>query len=197
MNRPDAVQSAGLRNWLVWTAGFLAFPLAGVAGTLVVGRVDGPVPALLGGTVAGLVLGAGQVLASRRRLNPRTWIPATAVGMGVGLLVGAANSGYGTSLGDLMLMGLVTGIALGVAQTLAMPPQAHRKWTWAAAMLVLWPLGWAVTTVSGIEVGQQFTIFGVSGALTFTALSGLLLHRLLPDRAAGPLLTGTAVKAGV
>ena len=30
-----------LRSWLIWTAGFLAFPLAGLAGTAGVGRLRG------------------------------------------------------------------------------------------------------------------------------------------------------------
>ena len=46
-------------------------------------------------------------------------------------------------------------------------------------------LAWTVTTLAGIAVDEQFTIFGVSGAFTVSALSGLLLHQLLPHRAAG------------
>src|SRR5215218_3968786 len=86
------------RSWLLWTAGFLAFPIAGLAGTAVAGRVDDPLAALSGGAVAGLVLGAGQTLASRGRLDIRKWMPATALGMGLGLVLGAVTVGYGTSL---------------------------------------------------------------------------------------------------
>jgi hypothetical protein len=167
----------------VWAAGFLVFPLAGLAGTAVAGRVDDPIAALLGGAVAGLVIGVGQSLVSRRRLDPRRWIPATAVGMGVGLFLGAVLVGYGTSLGSLAVMGAVTGVVLGGAQAFALPKQARRRWVWAAAMCVLWALGWIVTTLAGVSVADQFTIFGISGALTVTALSGLLLHRLLSVRA--------------
>ena len=133
--------------------------------------------------MAGLVLGAGQTLASRRRLDPRRWIPATAVGMGAGLLLGAAVVDYGTSLADLALMGALTGLVLGPAQALALPLQARRRWLWAAAMPALWALGWTVTTLGQIHVEEQFTNFGAYGALTFSALSGLLLHSLLPYRA--------------
>jgi hypothetical protein len=61
-----------------------------------VGRVNDPLSALLGGVVSGLVVGAGQTLVSRKRLDPRRWIPATSIGMGVGLLLGAATVDYGT-----------------------------------------------------------------------------------------------------
>jgi MFS family permease len=171
------------RTWLIWTAGFLAFPVAGLAGGAVAGRVDSPVAALLGGAVTGLVIGAGQALVSSRRLDPRRWIPATTIGMSLGLLLGATTVGYRTSLADLALMGALTGVALGVAQTLALPRHAHRRWAWAAALPFLWALGWTATTLAGIAVDVQFTVFGAIGAVTFSALSGLLLHRLLPHRA--------------
>lgn len=173
----------------------MPFPLAGLAGTAVAGPVDGPVAALVGGAVAGIVLGAGQAWASRRRLDPRRWVPATAAGMGLGLLLGASVVGYRTSLADLALMGALTGIVLGPAQALALPRHTDLRRAWAAAMPALWALGWTVTTVGGIGVDKQFTIFGAYGAVTFSALSGLLLHRLLPYRAAaaGPRPAHTPV----
>jgi hypothetical protein len=167
-------------SWLIWTAGFLAFPIAGVAGGLVAGRVDSPVSALVAGLVTGAVIGAGQWLVSRRRLRPARWILATALGMGLGLLLGATAVGFRTSLADLVAMGALTGVMLGVAQTLALPAQTRRRWWWAVAMPLLWALGWTITTLAGIPVEEQFTIFGASGAVTFSALSGLLLYRLLP-----------------
>lgn len=178
------VSSFPLRSWLLWTAGFVAFPVAGLAGTAAVGRVDSPVAALIGGAVAGLVIGVGQTLAGWRRLELRKWVPATAAGMGVGLLLGASVVGYDTSLGSLALMGALTGLVLGPVQALALPRGARRRWVWAVAMPPLWALGWTTTTLGGIAVGEQFTIFGAYGALTFSALSGLLLLGLLPVRPA-------------
>jgi hypothetical protein len=180
----SAPGSAFLRTWLLWTAGALAFPLAGLAGTGVAGRVDSPIAALVGGAVAGLVIGVAQSLVSRGRLDIRTWAPATAIGMGLGLLLGAVTVGYETSLADLVLMGALTGVVLGVAQTLALPRPTRLRWVWAAALPVLWALGWTATTLGGISVDEQFTVFGAYGAVTFSALSGLLLHVLLPKRAA-------------
>ncbi|HSU11456.1 MAG TPA: hypothetical protein VLK57_19820 [Pseudonocardia sp.] len=185
-------QHPGRRTWLLWFASALAFPVAGVAGIAVVGRVDGAGAALLGGTVAGLVIGAGQALASRRRLDPRRWVPATAVGMGAGLLLGAWAVGYGTSLAELVVMGALTGLVLGPTQALALPARAEPRWIWAVAMPALWALGWAVTTVGGIAVDEQFTNFGAYGALTFSAVSGLLLHRLLPYRQSPRVASATA-----
>jgi hypothetical protein len=166
-------------SWLIWTAGFLAFPIAGVAGRVVAGRVDSPTAALLAGLITGAVIGAGQCLASRGRLRLVPWVLATALGMGLGLLLGATVVGFRTSLADVAVMGTLTGVVLGVAQAVALPAQTRRRWWWAAAMPPLWALGWMVTTLAGIPVEEQVTIFGASGAVTFSALSGLLLFGLL------------------
>jgi hypothetical protein len=186
------------RSWLIWMLGFLAFPIGGVAASLIVGRIDSPQAAVIGGAIAGLAVGAGQALASRARLDWRRWIPATTVGMAVGLLLGAAVVGYRSTLPDLVIMGALTGVPLGIAQAIALPRRARLRWVWAAAMPALWALGWTVTTVAGIAVSDQFAIFGAFGAITFTALSGLLLHVLLPigptparDSHAGPARLAT------
>jgi hypothetical protein len=104
--------------------------------------------------------------------------------MGLGLLLGASAVDYRTSLADLVVMGTLTGVLLGIAQALALPRRTRLRWVWAAAVPALWALGWTATTLGGIAVDEQFTIFGAYGAITFSALSGLLLYRLLPYRAA-------------
>ena len=166
------------RAWLLWLAGFLSFPIAGIAAGAVAGRIDDAGSAVLGGLVAGAVIGTGQWLVARRLLDAQTWIPATALAMGIGLAVGAWVVGYGTSLGELVLMGAITGIPLGVAQAYLLRDRVANAWVWAAAMPLLWALGWTVTTVGGIAVDQQFAVFGAYGAITFMALSGILLDRL-------------------
>ena len=167
-----------LKAWLLWTAGFLAFPIGGALATGATGRINDVGSALIGGLIAGAVIGTGQWLVARRLLDPQTWIPATAVAMSIGLGVGAWAVGYGTSLGELALMGFITGIALGLAQAYLLRDRLANAWVWAAAIPLLWALGWTVTTAGGIDVDQQFAVFGLYGAITFMALSGVLLDRL-------------------
>jgi len=173
-----------VKAWLLWTAGFVAFILGGALATGVVGRINDVGSALIGGLIAGAVIGTGEWLVARRLLgNPQTWIPTTALAMGIGLGVGAWAVGYGTSLGQLALMGAITGIPLGAAQAYLLRNRLANAWMWAAAMPLLWALGWTATTVGGIDVDRQFAVFGFYGAITFMALSGVLLDRL---RAATP-----------
>jgi bacteriorhodopsin len=167
------------KAWLLWTAGFLAFPIAGALATALTGRINNVGSALIGGMVAGAVIGAGQWLVARRLVgDPRSWIPATALAMGIGLAVGAWAVGYGTSLGELALMGAITGIPLGAAQAYLLRDRLANAWVWGAAMPLLWAIGWTVTTAGGIGVDSKIAVFWAYGAITFMALSGVLLDRL-------------------
>ena len=83
--RPAPGQARGdprrfnLKGWLLWTAAFVSFPIAGIAAGLAVGRINDAIAALVGGLIAGAVIGFGQWLAARRLLgDPLAWIAATA-----------------------------------------------------------------------------------------------------------------------
>jgi uncharacterized membrane protein len=113
------------KAWLLWTAGFVAFFIGGALATAVTGRINDLGSALVGGMIAGAVIGTGQ------------WL-----------------------------------VAYLLRDRLA------NAWVWAAAMPLLWALGWTVSTFIGVSVDRQFAVFGASGAITFMALSGVLLDRL-------------------
>jgi hypothetical protein len=152
---------------------FAGYPLGGYAAYLLVGAVDGPGPALAGGLLTGAILGAVQVWAMGKRApRPTAWILATAVGLMAGVAAGAALVDYKTDLGSLVVQGAVGGALVGVAQAVVVVPRL-------GLLAVVWPLylsgtfaiGWAVTASAGIDVDQQFTIFGSSGALVATLLT--------------------------
>jgi hypothetical protein len=106
--------------------------------------------------------------------------------MGIGLLAGAWVVGYGTSIGELAVMGAITGLPLGAVQAFLLRDRVVRSWVWAAAMPLLWALGWTVTAAAGVGVDRQYAVFGAFGAITFMALSGVLLDRLRATSLAAP-----------
>ena len=176
-----------VKAWLLWTVAFVSFPIAGIAAQAAVGRINDGVAALIGGLIAGAVIGAGQWLAARRLLgDPLAWIAATAAAMGIGLLAGAWVVGYGTSVGELAAMGAITGLPLGAAQAFLLRGGVAHPWVWAVAMPPLWALGWTVTAAAGVGVDSQYAVFGAFGAITVMALSGVLLDRLRADTPAAP-----------
>ena len=138
-----AARSAGPRVWAWPLAILLGFPIGGLLANLTVGAVDSVGAALAGGLIAGAVVGAAQWLALRQFV-PWLWIAATSVGMAAGLAAGAALVDYGIDRGDLVLMGAITGLAVGALQALVLARQgfAGAVW-WAVANPPAWALGLA------------------------------------------------------
>jgi hypothetical protein len=172
-----------VRQLWVWPVAILvSFPIGGYLADLVVDGVDSVGSALIGGLIAGLIIGAAEGFALRRWIS-WLWIPATSIGMAAGLTAGAALVDYGISRGDLLIMGAVTGLGVGALQALvlARSPVSGAFW-WAVANPPVWALGWLVTSyVITRNVQDQFTNFGASGALVFGLLTWLLLAALFRD----------------
>lgn len=170
------------RTWLRraarWMVTFVGFPLGGFAALLIVGPVDNPWAALAGGVITGAVLGAVQAWGLGTGLGRATavrWTVATTIGMTVGLWIGAAAVGYATTLAALVVQGAVCGLAVGAAQAVVLRARLGRlAMAWPPALAVIWAIGWTVTTLGGIQVDQQFTVFGSFGAITVAALTAVL-----------------------
>jgi hypothetical protein len=181
------------RMWLWAVAILVSLPIGGYIADLVVNGVDSVGAALAGGLIVGAVIGAAEWFALRQRVS-WLWIPATIVGMAVGLVAGAALVDYGIGRGDLALMGAVNGAAVGVMQALVLA--RHRipgaLW-WAVANPPAWALGWFVSSyVISRNIDERFPIFGASGAIVFGLLTLFLLARLFR---AAPQVRGTATRA--
>lgn len=168
------------RSALRWLPTFLGFPAGGSAAALIAGPVDGLLPALLAGAITGVVLGAIQSWGMGTNGPPaRQWTAASTAGLTVGLALGSAAVGYGTSLGDLVVQGAICGLVIGTAQAVTL--RGRVAYLWAPALSALWALGWAVSTSIGIDVDTQWAVFGSSGALVVTAATAAL-PLLLADR---------------
>jgi hypothetical protein len=169
-----------------WVLVALAIPIAGLIGGAVSGPVDAPLAALIGGLLTGAGLGAVQWLVAKDAFGDgRIWIAMSALAYAVGLLAGAAVVGYETDIGSLALMGAISGLFLGAGQGIALAEQSRRRFAiaWAVAMPFLLAIGWVATTLIGVDVDQQFTLFGAAGAVVFMLLSGFVLARFSPSAA--------------
>jgi hypothetical protein len=174
------------RMWLWPVMILVSLPIAGYIADVVINGVDSVGTALAGGVIAGAIIGTAGWFALRKHVSV-LWIPATTVGMAVGLAAGAALVDYGIDRGDLLLMGAVTGLGVGVLQALVL---ARHKipgaFWWAVVNPVAWALGWLVTSyVITANVKEQFVVFGASGAIVFGLLTLFVL---------AVLFRGTATK---
>jgi hypothetical protein len=161
-----------------WCASFLGFPIGGTIARAVVGPIDETWVAFAAGAIAGIAIGAAQWLVLRMIGIDARWIVLTAAGLGVGLGIGVVLLDYGTSVGDLAMLGAFSGLGVGAAQWVQLRQHIKASLIWIPAMAVLWAAGWAVTTSIGVDVDLRWAVFGASGAITVTVLSGGLLWLL-------------------
>jgi hypothetical protein len=162
-----------------WLPTFLGFPIGGLLAIETVGSLDGPVPAAAGGLLAGAVIGTAQWLALRSRgMSPR-WVGYTAAAMAAGAALAATVTGAGTDVADVMVAGLVTGAAIGVAQSMLLAGGRGAAAAWTAVTAVGWSLSWLVTSAVIVDIERGHHVFGASGALVVTILTGLTLRRIL------------------
>jgi hypothetical protein len=162
-------------RWAWPVAIIVGIPIGGYAANIIVGKVDSVGPALIGGLIAGAIIGTAQWLALKS-IVPWVWLVATSVGMAAGLTAGAALVDYGISRGDLALMGAVTGLAVGALQAFLLARRGSGALWWVAVNPPAWALAWFVTTfVITKNVKEHFAVFGASGALVFALLTWLVL----------------------
>lgn len=155
LHRMTTLTLPSTRRWWHWLVLLVAFPLSGLAASLLVGPVLSVPAAVAGGVVAGLGLGFAGALAFRQ--SPRRWVPATVVGLVVGTVVSVLVPVVGP---------LLQGLALGVAQAAVRPPAPA---LWAVATAVAWTAAWGVSLVVAIGDEPGFVTFGLSGALLYCA----------------------------
>jgi hypothetical protein len=167
-----------VKRWARWLGTFVGFPLAGVAARVVAGNIDAAGAAAVGGLVGGVVLGAVQVgIGGIDAADRVRWIGATAAGLAVGLVLGAGAVGYRTDPASLVVMGAISGAAVGAAQSLSIPMRSLDRALWALATPALWAAGWLITSQVIVDSGSQHALFGSSGALVVSAVAGVLHAR--------------------
>ncbi len=161
-----------------WLPTFLGFPIGGFLAAQVAGSLHDPVSAATGGLVAGAIIGGAQWLALRPAgMSPR-WVGYTASAMAAGSALAATLTGAGTEVADVMLWGLVTGATVGVAQSALLATGPRDAAAWAAVNAAGWSLGWLVTSGVIVDIERGHHVFGSSGALLATLLTGLALRHL-------------------
>ncbi len=182
--------------FLAWMVTSLGFPFGGVLALSLAGPMKEVVSAALGGLLAGAVIGGAQWLVLRRHLGiDATWVVATASGLALGNTVGAVLTDTGTGIGDLLLIGVVAGIAVGTAQWTLLRERLRYAGFWIPVLTVAWPLGWTTTWSIGVDVSLGYAVFGAVGALVFSGISGsalaLMVRNLLRAPATPPEMEAT------
>ena len=180
---------------LRWLPTFLAFPVGGALAIRTIGSADDPISAGLGGLLVGAVVGLAQWLALRSRGTGLGWALATTLGTAVGSAAAVAVTGGSTTIPALVTMGLVTGAFVGAAQSMQLGRGRFAAALWAGVVSLSWGAGWLVTANVIVDAERGFHMFGSSGALVATVITGLVLRGLLRD--ATPTVPSPAAVATV
>ena len=174
-----------IRDYAKWLAVFLAYPLAGLLGRTIANPADGLVLAFITAGVAGAVLGLAQWVALGRHVPAVLWVGATAVGLGVSFVI-VQMLGATTSVAAPVI-GAVTGLGVGLAQSLVRSDRIPPALVWIPTMGIAWLIAWVVTTSVGVQAEAGWPVVGVSGALVAQILSGAVLA-LMTRRQAQPAI---------
>ena len=103
----------------------------------------------------------------------KRWLP-TFLAFPVGGFVTMQIVGGASSPAKAAAAGLITGAAVGGAQSLLL---ARGRAVWTAITATGWSSGWLVTSLVIVDIERHHAVFGSSGALLVTVLTGLALRR--------------------
>jgi hypothetical protein len=169
------------RDYAKWVAVFLAFMIGGFVGRLIANPADGFVFAFIAAAVAGAIIGLAQWLALGRNISAVRWIGATALGLGASFVIVQALGA--TTNSAALIIGAVTGLGVGIAQSLVRSEQMPPAAIWIPTMGVAWAIAWVVTTSIGVQASAGWPVVGLSGALTAQLLTGVVLMTMRGRRA--------------
>jgi hypothetical protein len=163
--------------WFKWFLAFLGFPIGGLLAQGLTAGVQSPLEGLIGGAAAGAVIGAAQWLALRERWRiSKLWIPASAGGLGVGLLFAVSAFGTDTSGNALLYRGLTVGAGVALMQAWLLRRAGLESRPWLLTVTFSYAIGWAVTRAAGVDLSPDFAVFGATGAWAFQMLTALALR---------------------
>lgn len=163
-----------------WIIAFLGFPIGGLIAITLIGRMDTSIDGLLGGIIAGVIIGGAQWIALKQFFSiDGRWVVATSAGLGLGIGLSALLWGTDTTLQAILTRAPLTGFLLGVAQWFILRQNVAHAYVWIPTLTLIYPAAWYITSrVIGDSINEAFFVFGASGALFFQITTGLVLRHL-------------------
>jgi hypothetical protein len=172
--------------WLRWMALFILFPGSGLMAQTATSGIDSGLEGVFAGFIVGAVLGSGQWLVLRHRLNlTGAWVLASAIGLALGMGASVTLVGTAVDLAPLLLRSLGAGVGLAIGQALVLAWLRLNWRTWLLTTAVGWTAGWFVTRTIGVDLSPNYAVFGASGALFFQGLTAFAVRSWLIARRCG------------
>lgn len=163
-----------------WIPTLLAFPLGGALAKITFGGASNLSKSLGGGLFVGLTIGLMQFIALKKFGITTSWIAATAIATTAAALVNSFVFTFKFDTASLAGTGLVSGLLVGIAQSLSQTREIKFVFVWTLATAIAWTIAWFITSKVIVDPEAQYQIFGSSGALVATVGLGFVLKFILP-----------------
>lgn len=163
-----------------WTPTFLAFPIGGAIAKLMFGPANNVAKSVSGGLVVGLVVGIFQFVAIQKYGVSKMWISATVIAVALAALINSYLFAFKYDSTSLAGVGLVSGLLVGMAQSLSQTTEIKFVFLWSIFTGIAWSLAWFITSKVFVDPEAQYHIFGSSGALVATIGLGICLKYIAP-----------------
>ena len=161
-----------------WLLSVFGFPIGGFAAVNLASTNSGPIASIVAGFIAGFIIGVGQWLAARPHISLK-WPFFTATGLAVGAALGSLAVNSKTDWISLTVFGFISGMFVAISQ--AFEFNLRFALQWFVVTLLLWTLAWAITALLLVDTERGYVVFGLSGAIVYTTLIGLLLRKILRE----------------
>lgn len=163
-----------------WTPTFLAFPIGGLIAKLIFGSASTLAKSVGGGLIIGLVVGLVQYFSLKKYGISVSWVVATTISIAVAALINSYAFSFKFDSVSLAGSGLITGLLLGISQSVSQTRDPKFNTIWAISTAIAWSLAWFITSKVIVDPEAQYHVFGSSGALVATIGLGIVLKYILP-----------------
>jgi TRAP-type C4-dicarboxylate transport system permease large subunit len=86
---------------------------------------------------------------------------------------------YNTTISNLTIWGLITGLIVGFSQAASQRKSNSARFSWSVLVSIAWGGAWFISANVIVDAGSNYAIFGSTGALTATLFLSLFINRLL------------------
>lgn len=164
----------------IWVMSFIAFPIGRIAASYPIKKIRNTIDAVIAGLIAGLIIGLVQLLVlSTEVALDFSWVLATAGGLAIGLAITMLLVQIAHKKLHLSIKGLVPGLIIGFYQWLILQNFTPLAGWWIPTVAFSWTIGMMVSKIVGSDMSKRWPLFGASGGLVYTIMTGLVLFWML------------------
>jgi hypothetical protein len=149
---------------------------------LAFGPIRDPLAAAVSGANIGALLGLAQWWALKPLRLTFDWVWTTALALMISSPIAWALIDFSTTIADLTIWGLVTGLIVGFAQAASQRNPLRVNLRWSGLVSIAWGVAWFISANVIVDADANYAIFGSTGAIVATSVMAFFVNRLLAKK---------------